>query len=565
MDYFRRRSVGFIIIASCVAIVLALVFSIVFATFTSFQNSTREAVGTQTRELSGQIVYNYERYIATVIETSNIIRTDISRYGGRLAFSAFLAEIVHLNSDIVKLSLYDYPTGVCIASSDRQEAESAADYRSSDWFSKAADDPTIHVFTGPYTVEEGDYRVNISKPIQIWDGRSMGVLKIEISFQNFIELAGRANLGEGGHITIIDSDYNVVYSSTGQKEAVEEAAVLREIVLGSKEARVGGHNMNVFVDTLSNTKWRICVFTNIDGLAAIERDFLIRVVLVSFMVLTVGIFLFWSASRMIITPMKQLEQAMRKVEKADWFRMEEVDLIASREVQALTLRFNKMMRKIAELMERLIAEQNAQRKSELKALQNQINPHFLYNTLDSTVWLIENNKNREAGEMVVSLARLFRLSISKDREVIPLRDELEHARSYLLIQSIRYADCFDYEFDIGEGVLDCLTMKLILQPIIENSIYHGLKNKIDRGKITISARREGEWLYLSVSDNGYGMRPQTIEGLYASFADGVVSDSVGLKNIYQRVMIYYGGNAEMRIESRLDEGTEITVKEPLTS
>jgi two-component system sensor histidine kinase YesM len=254
---------------------------------------------------------------------------------------------------------------------------------------------------------------------------------------------------------------------------------------------------------------------------------------------------------------------MKKVEQSDYFRMEEVELLASREVEALTKRFNRMMRKIGELMENVIAEQNAQRKSELKALQNQINPHFLYNTLDSILWMIENQRNSEAGQMVVALARLFRIGISNGNEVIPLREELEHVRNYLLIQSIRYADSFEYSFETEPAALDTDTMKLILQPIVENCIYHGLKNKIDKGRININVSLEEDCLVLKVSDNGYGMRQEKIDELYGSFEDGVASNSVGLKNIFQRVMIYYGGRAEMLIESELDEGTTITIKEPL--
>jgi two-component system sensor histidine kinase YesM len=296
---------------------------------------------------------------------------------------------------------------------------------------------------------------------------------------------------------------------------------------------------------------------------AIQRRFLLSTALVSCAVLAAGVMLFTAVARAITTPMMQLELAMKKVEQSDYFRMEEVELLASREVEALTKRFNRMMRKIGELMENVIAEQNAQRKSELKALQNQINPHFLYNTLDSILWMIENQRNREAGQMVVALARLFRIGISNDSEVIPLREELEHVRNYLLIQSIRYADSFEYTFETDPAAFDAETMKLILQPIVENCIYHGLKNKIDKGRISINVTLDGDYLVLKVSDNGYGMRQEKIDELYRSFEDGVASNSVGLKNIWQRVMIYYGGRAEMLVESELDEGTTITIKEPL--
>jgi two-component system sensor histidine kinase YesM len=221
------------------------------------------------------------------------------------------------------------------------------------------------------------------------------------------------------------------------------------------------------------------------------------------------------------------------------------------------------MLKINELMEQIITKQGALRKSQLKALQNQINPHFLYNTLDSIIWMIENRKNDKASDMLVALARLFRIGISNGNEIISVRSEIEHVRNYLLIQNMRYADSFIYEFDLDEAAMSAKTMKLILQPIVENCLYHGLKNKIDMGNIKIRAYIEGDFLVLSVSDNGYGMRKETIDAIYKSFEDDTVSSSVGLKNIYQRIMIYYDKNAEVIIESKLDNGTTITIKEPM--
>ena len=576
-ELFKSKSVGFIIIAACVVIVLVLMASLLFATFSSFRAGINEAVNMQTSELSTQIVYNYENSISGIIDTSNIIQTDVDRIDitsepYSMQFVEYLRQITHLKSDIIKISIYDYETRLCLVSSSVREIGEPIYDADASWFDEAISDPTVHVFSTPFA-EFGseEYKVNVSKRIRFLSGAREGVLLIEISFQSFIDLVDKSNLGEGGHITIIDANYDIVYTSLPEPETAQEGIELaRDLVLGSKNAVIDGFNMVVNVDTLSDTKWRICVFINIDNVVITERTFLITMLLVSGVVLMIGILLFTVVARAITTPMKQLELAMRKVEKSDYFRMEEVKLVASSEVEALTGRFNRMMRKIGELMDRVIDEQNAQRKSELKALQNQINPHFLYNTLDSIMWLIENNKNEEAGEMVVALARLFRIGISNDSEVIPVRDEIEHVRNYLLIQSIRYADSFDYEFDIDEATLDINTMKLILQPIVENCIYHGLKNKIDKGNIRISAKIANDCLILSVSDNGYGMRQEVINKIYHSFEkgavdleDGTASSSVGLINIYQRVMIYYSGNAGMKIESELDEGTTVTIFEPL--
>jgi len=530
-----------------------------------------EAINTQTRELSTQIVYNYESSIVRIIETSNIIQRDIDRFdietqGGQESFSEHLRQIIRLSENIIRVSVYDVYTQLCLASSvDEELGAWLGDSEDGSWFYDAINEPTVHVFSAPYVdAASEEYRVNVSRQIQFLNGARTGVLLIEISFQSFIELVDKSNLGDGGYIAIVDSNYNIVYTSQTAPEVVQEGVdLVREIILGSRSAVLSGYNMAVNVDTLSNTKWRICVFINIDELVAIERTFLMTTILVSGIVLVIGILLFALVSRAITRPMKQLELAMRKVEKSDYFRTEEVSISASSEVEALTRRFNQMMRKINELMNRVIDEQKAQRKSELKALQNQINPHFLYNTLDSILWLIEHEKNKEAAEMLVALARLFRIGISNDSAVIPLRDEIEHVRNYLLIQRIRYADAFDYEFDIEEAALDTQTLKLILQPLVENCIYHGLKNEIEKGKICISAHIEEDYLLMRVSDNGYGMRQEKIDALYRSFDNAVVSNSVGLKNVYQRVIIYYSGDAEMHIESTLDQGTVVTIKQKI--
>ena len=565
----KFRSVGFIVITASVLIVLALVLSLFLVTSFSFRTGISEAINTQTGELSTQIVYNYENYVSSIIATSNIVQEDINLYDlgaqdDRALFSGYLKEIVHLREDIIKISAYDYDSRLCLASSD--DAEISMNLSGDDgWFYEAFNDPTVHVFSVPYSDTSGEsYKVNVSKLIKFQHGDVSGVLKIEVSFRNYIELVKKSNLGEGGHITIIDPDYEIVYTSLPQPaQAREEITFVREIVLGTGSARLGGSTMAVNVDTLSNTKWRICVFINIDRLTEIERGFSITAAIVSCIVLIVGIILTTAVARIITSPLKRLELAMRRVEESDYFRLEEVDIAAPREVEALIRRFNHMMLKISELVERVVTEQDSQRKSELKALQNQINPHFLYNTFDSLLWLIENGRNDKAEEMVIALSSLFRIGISNDSEVIPVHSEIEHVRNYLLIQSIRYADSFDYSFDVDPAALDVPTMKLVLQPIVENCIYHGLKNQIDRGHIRVSARIEEDSLVLQVSDNGYGMRRETIDGLYASFEDGVVSNGVGLKNIYQRVMIYYGRKARMIIDSEPDEGTTITLREPL--
>jgi two-component system sensor histidine kinase YesM len=560
------KSIGFIITTTCILVILAFTFLFVFLTFNSFRGGMNDAVRTQTMELSTQIVYNYESYIESIINTSVIIQEEISRVQTQEDWdgvSVLFSDILRLNNDILRVAAFDYTTRLCLASSYTYEVNSVlhGDVR---WFYEAIENPTVHVFSGPYAEHDGGaYRVNVSRSIGLPDS-GRGVLKIEISFQRFIELVMKSNLGDGGHITIIDQHYNIVYTSLmGEAEAAEGLAVIQSLVLGTTNAAVNGYNMSVTVDTLSNTKWRIGVFINVDKLTEIEQGFIRSTVIALIIILVAGVLIFTFVGRAITKSMRRLEVAMKTVEKSDYFRMEEVNESSFKEVSALNGRFNKMMHKIDELMGRVVAEQEAQRRSELKALQNQINPHFLYNTLESIIWVIEKEKNMEASQMIASLARLFRFGLSTDNETIPLRDEIEHVRNYLQIQKFRYSDSFDYEFDIADDAWDVMTLKLILQPIVENCIYHGIKNNIDRGLIKIHAYLEDGYLFITVADNGYGMRREKIEALYTSFKDNAADSGVGLKNVYQRVMLHNHGNAAMLIESELDEGTIVTIKEPL--
>ncbi|MEG2014423.1 MAG: histidine kinase, partial [Clostridia bacterium] len=489
---------------------------------------------------------------------------DINKYvfdaRGAKDFTKYLSSIVHLNSEIMGIYLYDSATAECMASSSN-ESTLPAD-TTLGWYKSAIGDPTVHVFSIlPYEDGDNNYKLVVSKAIDYGYTDFQAILKFEMSFSRFVSLVQKSNLGKNGHITIVDPSYNIVYTSLPTGDASIETEAIQKLILGTQTVFINGNNMSINVDTLTNTKWRICVFINVDMLIEIEQQFLLSLIFVSVIVLIVGTALFLYISRLITKPIKQLENAMQRIEHADYFKTEEVSIYASKEVESLAKSFNQMIFKIKDLMDRVVMEQGAQRESELKALQNQINPHFLYNTLDSITWLVQQGKNAQAEEMVVSLARLFRISISKGKQVITVKEELDHVRNYLVIQSIRYSDSFLYTISADENALACKTMKLILQPIVENCIYHGLKNKIDIGKIDICAKKEGEYIVFTIADNGYGMRQEKIDELIKSFEESNSSDGVGLKNIYQRVMLYCNKDASLTIESVLDEGTTITIKE----
>ena len=200
------------------------------------------------------------------------------------------------------------------------------------------------------------------------------------------------------------------------------------------------------------------------------------------------------------------------------------------------------------------------RKTELRALQTQINPHFLYNTLDSIAWMCEQGRNADAVKMVHALARLFRISISQGHELIPVAREIEHAESYLQIQKYRYKNQFTYAFDVDPECLDFLCNKITLQPIIENAINHGLKLLVDEGRIDVRVYRDGEDIVFCVQDNGVGMTPEQVESILRR--DPGNHTGIGIKNVNDRLQIYFGRQYGLHITSEPDVGTTVEIRMP---
>ena len=264
-------------------------------------------------------------------------------------------------------------------------------------------------------------------------------------------------------------------------------------------------------------------------------------------------------SRLISGPISQLMFAMRDFEKnAEGFAFTPIG--GTSEMMALSDSFGDMVVRIQELMTRVRSEEVALRKTELRALQAQINPHFLYNTLDSIALMCEDGRNKDAVDMVNALARLFRISISKGHELIPIQKEVEHAQSYLKIQKFRYKNQFEYGFEVEEQCLKYYCNKITLQPIIENAIYHGVNGLVDEGHIEIRVRAEGEDVLFTVEDNGVGMEPEQIEEIFRRKPDG--KSGIGIKNVNDRLKIWFGDAYGITIESVPDEGTKVTVRMP---
>ncbi len=270
----------------------------------------------------------------------------------------------------------------------------------------------------------------------------------------------------------------------------------------------------------------------------------------------------WSLSKSIYTPIKKLHDVTTTITKNDLQALMTSDNVD--EITELGMSFNIMIGKIKELLDSKIKEQEELKKAELRALQAQINPHFLYNTLDTIIWMAESKKTDQVVKIVTALSNFFRISLSKGMDWITIGEEVERIRSYLTIQRMRYRDILDFKIEVAEDVAENTILKLILQPLVENALYHGIKNKRQKGMIHVRARRKGEdEVLLEVEDDGIGFTPEKLAQLRAELDDDSgdikLESGFGIGNVNKRIRLYYGKPYGLSIQSEYSTGTCVTL------
>jgi len=548
-----------------IVFVVLLLTSIVFLAV--FSGTLDDVVESQSREINKQIVMNFEGYINSVIETANYIQ--LASFNLDTAKdAATLAELYRTNADIKKdvVAIFLFDAGgrpIVGPSVDFALADSVSGRQ---WFSLARDLKEIFHFTAeqePSIAENRDEVViSVSKSIEYTrDGQvADGVLLIELNNDSITDLARKTNLGEGGHLLILNDRDALLYSSEAApaRMTASSYAMAKSRYLGGERASINHVDMYLYVNTLLHTRWRIITVSNVDEINGAMRRLAGILVAIFVVAVAVSAMVAGVISLRVSRPITHLRKVMLRIEEGDF--SVPVDVSGQKEIVLLAHSFNSMVLKVQELMARLVDQQREKRKTELRALQNQINPHFLYNTLDSIVWLAENQRTKDVITTVVALARLFRISISKGETFIRVLDEISHVKNYLTIQSIRYLDKFTYSLDFQPEIEEMKVMKLILQPLVENAIQHGIGD--EGGHIDISGRIEGDFLVFRVRNSGYGIPDSKIEEMYETMRGGVEHPSVGIRNVYQRLKLYYGDQADISISSVQDESTTVTLHIP---
>ena len=383
-------------------------------------------------------------------------------------------------------------------------------------------------------------------------------IAIDVQFSGIAQYIDEVGIGQHGYCFIMDGEGNIIYHPQQQliyAGLKNETSEIMSLTDGSHLA----DGVIYTVKTLENSDWKIIGVTFLDETVN-PKVHTISIVSILILVLVVIIsFLSGSHFSYLFTkPVTKLSTAMRDFENnASGFVFEPIE--GAVEVNQLSDSFEHLVKRIQQLMEEVKNEENTLRKTELKALQAQINPHFLYNTLDSISWMCEEGKTEEAVLMVNALAKLFRISISRGQEIIPIDKEIQHAECYLQIQKFRYTNQFDYEFDVDESCKEYLCNKITLQPMIENALYHGL-NMIDEGHIRIGIHEAGDEIIMTVEDNGVGMTEEQVADLFKN--DGTDRHGIGVKNVNDRIKIYFGDKYGISVESELDVGTRVIIRIP---
>jgi len=286
-----------------------------------------------------------------------------------------------------------------------------------------------------------------------------------------------------------------------------------------------------------------------------NQSFVLNITL-TVVVLIIGGFAFIYIYRSLTKPIEKLLIMSNKISEGDF--SSRTELSTSDEFNALAVGMNTMSERIEILLEKSVEEQKQLQMMEHKILQEQIKPHFLYNTLDAIIWAAEADNTADVVKLVTSLSTFFRISLSHGIDFIPLHDEIEHVRNYLIIQQIRYSDVLAYEIDVDDDIQDIKILKLLLQPIVENALYHGIKNTRERGRIIVSVKKEKEKIRFTVSDNGIGIKKEVLDKLINDINHGKGEKGYGLYNVNRRLKLYYDLADGITIESEYRKGTKVS-------
>ena len=562
-----------VLILSAVVIVTGV--SMKFTNTSIFENSSE-----YTHTIIQQMNQNIDSYIDYMENIAYLISSneDVQDYlfdekidnEGRYRILNQLQTILDSRSDIRHVGIIS-KNGRMLINDGSKSVNQDLDLNTQEWYATALEKPNGPILTSSHVQHiisgERPWVITLSRGIRdrSGSGEKEGVFFIDLNYSAISELCDQSTVGTKGYAFILDAKGNIVYHPQQQQLYNELQTENISLIMDTDEDTVltgtGNDGKLYSISRSGKTGWTVVDCTSVRELLRKSRQAQSVYVLTAIILVIVALLFSRFMARSITLPIQKLRDSMKKVQEGD-FSVSDVVVDSKNEIGSLTKSFDVMTHRIHELMEQNVHEQEEKRKSELKALQSQINPHFLYNTLDSIIWMAEGKKNEEVVLMTASLARLLRQSISNEDEVVPIANEVEYARGYLTIQKMRYKDKLEFQIEVDSSILYIPLIKLVLQPIIENAIYHGLKYKESKGLLIVKGFMKDGNAVLQVIDDGVGMDEETLAHIYDKHKVNYHSNGVGVYNVQKRLKLYYGEDYGITYTSELGKGTTATITIP---
>lgn len=557
------------------AVVIVTGVSMRFTNTSIFENSSE-----YTHTIIQQMNQNIDSYIDYMENIAYLISSneDVQDYlfddeidnEGRYRILNQFQTILDSRSDIRNVGIIS-KSGRMLINDGSKSVNQDLDLNTQEWYTNALKSPNGPILTSSHVQHiisgERPWVITLSRGIRdrSGSGEKEGIFFIDLNYSAISGLCDQSTVGTKGYAFILDAKGNIVYHPQQQQLYNELQTENISLIMDTDEDTVltgtGNDGKLYSISRSEKTGWTVVDCTNVRELLSKSRQAQSVYVLTAIVLVAIALFFSRFMARSITLPIQKLRDSMKKVQEGD-FSVSDVVVDSKNEIGSLTKSFDVMTHKIQELMEQNVHEQEEKRKSELKALQSQINPHFLYNTLDSIIWMAEGKKNEEVVLMTASLARLLRQSISNEDEVVPIANEVEYARGYLTIQKMRYKDKLEFQIDVDPSILHIPLIKLVLQPIIENAIYHGLKYKESKGLLIVKGFMKDGNAVLQIIDDGVGMDEETLAHIYDRHKVNYHSNGVGVYNVQKRLKLYYGEDYGITYESEKGKGTTATITIP---
>ncbi|MCR4904363.1 MAG: sensor histidine kinase [Butyrivibrio sp.] len=575
--YIKEPSIQIRALVSFSFVAAAIMLLIGVTLYGRFATRSKQMITQTSEQLLGQVASNLEDYLLSMRRISDAMYYDVIK-DKDLAKNSLSTEInllYEVNKDnLVGIALYDKDGKLITASPVMNEKENL-DVTLQSWYTDAMQELENFHFSTPHVQNlfyDSSYKyswvISLSRAVNLTDNGVpvMGVLLVDMDYLTIENMLNRINSETTEQYVYLCSGNGDIIFHPRQMQIMSGIITENNILEASyddgiHEERFNGEKRTVIVNTVSYTGWKLInvipAKTYSMGLLNM-RLFAVMTILTAFLALLVVNRL---VARGITRPIVKLNDSIKDVENGNL--QPEVYIGGSYEIRHLGRTLKTNFEEIDKLMKTTVRQQEEKRKSELDALQSQINPHFLYNTLDSIVWMIEGEKNDEAVFMVTQLASLFRVSLSRGKTIISIEDEVKHARNYMNIQKVRYKNEFTVEFDIDKKINNYCTVKLIIQPILENAIYYGVEGMDGEGEINVRGYMKDEDIYLEVEDNGIGIPKEQIELIMKQDEKAKKRGSgVGIANVDKRIKLRFGDEYGIRIYSEPDEGTRVVMRIP---